>query len=124
MKPHKALKKMIEEEEYLEEKIQASYKMAKQVQDNISKEYDLDPLTIIQITTIILNIIKWILQKYNGDVEKSKSFVQSSGLIKKWIFWRIVRKEARNSKQAKYVYEAIDETFRSLSDKACNQIFN
>lgn len=124
MKPHKELQKIIDEDSSIEEKARVAYKMARGIDLNIKDEYDLDPLTIIQITTIILNIIKWILKRYSGDFEKSKSFAQSSGLIKKWIFWRIIRREANNSKQAKYIYDAINESFKSLSDSACEKIFN
>ena len=74
-----------------------------------SQNYSIDPLTLLTIIHVLLKITELIIKWYTNS-EKAAQAVKKLSFIKKGFIWYYVRREEKNKKQAKIVYEAICET--------------
>ncbi len=73
------------------------------------QNYAIDPLTLLTIIHVLLKITELIIKWYTNS-EKAAKAAKNLNVVKKGFIWYFVRREEKNKKQAKIVYEAICET--------------
>ena len=78
-------------------------------------EYKIDPLTVITIISLILDVVKWFIKNYGGSPEKLAESFGSMNLVQKWIVWRCVRKESGNRQEARYIYNSLIKLSEKMS---------
>lgn len=79
-------------------------------------KYSFDPMIILVIMNIILQLIK--LANY-FDVGKSK---RRLSWVNKGVIWFVCRKEARNREEARFIYNSICNIAYSLKEEEFNQL--
>lgn len=85
--------------------------------------FSIDPVTVLTIVSILLQVVKYILEWYNSDTDKSAKSIGKMNFVKRWILWRFVRKEARNKEEAKYIYDSLCNLVYNLSDDERTKLF-
>lgn len=88
------------------------------------KEYGFDPVTILTIIKIIIEIIQWFRENYDKDnpEELAKRFGKLNP-FQKWILWRSVRKESETRKEAKYIYKSMTKLTGDMTLEARTKLF-
>jgi hypothetical protein len=88
------------------------------------KEYGFDPITILTIIKIIIEIIQWFRENYDKDnpEELAKRFGKLNP-FQKWILWRSVRKESETRKEAKYIYRSMTKLTGDMTLEARTKLF-
>ena len=122
-----AKKKKIQEEEYLEDYVD---NLSKKVFDDISSKaknesYSIDPLTLLTIASILLQLIKIIMEWYNNRKDKAADSIKSLNFIKRAILWKAVKKECKKSgKEAEFVYDGLINLVSNLSSEERYKLFS
>jgi len=86
-------------------------------------KFSIDPVIILTIVSVILQIVKYILEWYYSDTAKAANSLTKMNILKKWILWRFVRKEARSKEEAKYIYDSLYNLVYNLSDDERKKLF-
>ena len=88
------------------------------------QSYGFDPMTILTIISIIIEIVKWFKENYSQDdaEELAKKFGNLS-IFQKWMLWRSVRREASTRKEAKYMYESLTNMASDMPLKDRRKLF-
>lgn len=88
------------------------------------QEYGFDPMTILTIISIIIEIIKWFKENYDKDdpEQLAKRFGKLNP-FQRWILWRSVRKESKTRKEAKYIYNSMTKLSGEMSLEARTKLF-
>jgi len=88
------------------------------------QEYGFDPMTILTIIKIIIEIVQWFKENYNKDnPEELAARFGKLNPFQKWILWRSVRKESKTRKEAKYMYRSMTNLSGSMSQEARIKLF-
>lgn len=104
--------------------------LSKRVYDNANKKaetenYSIDPLTLLTIASIIIQVVKIILEWYNNKKDKAAESIKSLGFFKKAILWRMVKKEFKNDdRKATYIYNGLINEASNLSEEERLKLFN
>ena len=88
------------------------------------QNYRIDPITIITIVSVILQIVKFILEWYYGDANKSAQSLGKFSFVQKWMLWRYCRKEAKNKREARLIYDALCKTISNMNEDERIKLFN
>lgn len=110
-------------EEYAEELAWVVGNDLKEAAEN-DKEYGFDPMTILTIIKIIIEIIQWFKENYDQD--KPEELAKRFGKLnpfQKWILWRSVRKESETRKEAKYIYKSMTKLTGDMTLEARCKLF-
>jgi len=110
-------------EEYAEELAWVVGNDLKEAAEN-DKEYGFDPMTILTIIKIIIEIIQWFKENYDQD--KPEELAKRFGKLnpfQKWILWRSVRKESETRKEAKYIYKSMTKLTGDMTLEARTKLF-
>ena len=88
------------------------------------QSYGFDPMTILTIISIIIEIVKWFKEHYSQDdtEELAKKFGNLS-IFQKWMLWRSVRRETNTRKEAKYMYESLTNMASDMPLKDRRKLF-
>ncbi len=78
-------------------------------------EYKIDPLTIIMIISLILDVIKWFIKNYSSNPEQLAKSFGKMNLVQRWILWRYTRRDSRNKQEARYIYDSIIQLSEKMS---------
>lgn len=81
------------------------------------RNYSIDPLTIIYIVSIIIEIVKWFVINY-GKNKNTTELAESFGKMnwfQKWILWSFCRRESESKIEAKYIYRSLLEKINEMS---------
>ena len=109
--------------QYAAQLAQRSYAHAKKYSRD--EEYVLDPITILTIITIIMKLVEYILAWYNSRLKSAEAIkYEKLGLVKRWLLWRVVRKNAKSKKQATYIYRSLITLSKELTDEERITLFS
>jgi hypothetical protein len=79
------------------------------------EQSQIDPATIILISSIILEIIKMLLEYYNNDKEKCAAYLESPSKLGKVQLWNLVRKKAGGFRNAIKLFRGMLKANQSLT---------
>ena len=88
------------------------------------QQYGFDPITIITIIKIIIEIVK-LWKEANSEkntLELAEKFGKMSW-VEKWIVWRTVKRDFKNRREAKYVYRSMTDLSSQMSLEARMKLF-
>lgn len=101
---------------------QVAAEIDKRVEDKAKQDnYSLDPLTILSIIYVLIKIIQVLIDTYTGTKQIIES-TKNIGWIKKWYLWSIIKREVKDKRQAKYLYSAILDVNKELTDRDKQQL--
>ena len=78
-------------------------------------EYKIDPLTVITIISLILEVVKWFIKNYGDNPEKLAESFGNMNLVQKWIVWRCIRRESDDRQEARYIYDSLVKLSEKMS---------
>jgi hypothetical protein len=86
-------------------------------------KYSIDPMTILAIVSMIIKVIEFIYDWYNGNSDRSAKSIKKMNTFKKFILWRYVRAGAENRQEAGYIYNSLLDLVYNLSDEERKKLF-
>lgn len=78
-------------------------------------KYSIDPITILAIVNIIINLVRCLLEYFNQDSTKAANSIQELTFYQKFLLFRHVRKVAANRREAVYIYNSMVKLLPDLS---------
>lgn len=89
-------------------------------------QYQIDPLTVIAIISVFLELVKWFIEVY-GDKKSPEELAESFGnmnIFQKWILWKTVRKESNSKKEARYIYQSMCGFSKNMTSEDRFKLFS
>lgn len=98
--------------------------VSKKTASNAKKDnYSLDILTIITVTNIVIQIIKFLYTIY-GSTEATSSSLVKMGPITRFVLWRSVRKNVKGKKEREYLFNSLKKCFKETSKENIFMLIN
>jgi len=87
-----------------------------------NKKFNIDPLTIIMIAGLILNLVRLVYQCRSGR-RSVKSAITRPGFITRYFIKKAIRKEFKGY-DAKVIYNGMIEVARDMSDAEWDEVID
>lgn len=88
---------------------------------NNGKVYGIDPMTILVIFNVIMEVIKLILKWYSQ--EDAVKATRKLGFVKKFLLRMFIKSKVKNKELAKMIYKEICNLFSTLSEDKRYKLF-
>lgn len=89
-----------------------------------SHKEKINPLTVIAIAQIVLELIKFMLEFYNDKIDICIESIGKLNFIKKFVLWRFICSKVESKRDCKYIYSAFLDVILNLSEDDKNKLFD
>lgn len=78
-------------------------------------EYRIDPLTILTIVSIVVNLARCLLEYFRNDSIKAANAMEKLSYYQKFMMYRRIRGMTSNRREALYIYRSMLKIMSKLS---------